>query len=215
VHKREEATHVFRRLNNKLPVSLHYLRRRVKGPEGWARAHDLHGVESEEKRCDDAKIATPATYRPEEVGIFLFTRCYETAIGEHMSAPSRLSTVRPKVRVRWPIPPPSVRPAAPVLPTVPLGVAIPKACVAWSTSAQTQPPSTRTVHAEGSTRIPFIRDRSITRPSSQIPSPPPLCPPPRIAVSRPLSRPKFTAAMTSATSTQRAIKRGRLSIIAL
>ena len=33
---------------------------------------------------------------------------------------------------------------------------------------------TLTVRAEGSTRIPFIRERSITRPSSQIPRPPPL-----------------------------------------
>ena len=39
-----------------------------------------------------------------------------------MSAPSRLSMVRPKVRVRWPMPPPSVSPATPVLLTVPLGV---------------------------------------------------------------------------------------------
>jgi hypothetical protein len=61
----------------------------------------------------------------------------------------------------------------------PLGVAIPNACVAWSTSPQTQPPATRTVRAFGSTRIPFSIDRSITRPSSQTPSPAPLWPPPR------------------------------------
>ena len=33
--------------------------------------------------------------------------------------------VRPKVRVKWPMPPPNVNPATPVLATVPLGVAIP------------------------------------------------------------------------------------------
>ena len=44
-------------------------------------------------------------------------------------------------------------------------------------------------------------DRSMTRPSSQLPSPGPLWPPPRMASSRPCSRAKFTAAMTSAAST--------------
>ena len=79
------------------------------------------------------------------------------------------------------MPPPNVSPPTPVVEMKPLGVASPKACVAWSTSPQVQPPSTRTVRADGSTRIPFIPERSITRPSSQVPSPGPLCPPPRTA----------------------------------
>jgi hypothetical protein len=56
---------------------------------------------------------------------------------------------------------------------------------------------------------------SITKPSSTLPNPGPLWPPPRIAIGRLPSRPKFTAAMTSATSAQRAISHGRLSIMAL
>ena len=56
---------------------------------------------------------------------------------------------------------------------------------------------TRTVRF-GSTRTPFIVDRSMTRPSSTLPSPGPLWPPPRMAIGRLLSRPKLTAAMTSA-----------------
>ena len=67
----------------------------------------------------------------------------------------------------------------------------------------------------GSTRTLFIIDRSITRPSLQLPSPGPLWPPPRMASSRPCSRAKFTAVMTSAASTARAIRRGRLSIMPL
>ena len=57
--------------------------------------------------------------------------------------------------------------------------------------------------------------KSITNPSSQIPRPPPLCPPLRIARRRSFLRAKFTERITSATSAQRAIRRGFLSIIAL
>ena len=71
----------------------------------------------------------------------------------------------------------------------------------------TQPAPARTVRFAGSTCTPFIVDRSMTRPSSTLPSPGPLCPPPRIAIGSLLSRPKFTAAITSAASTQRAISK--------
>ncbi len=47
------------------------------------------------------------------------------------------------------MPPPSVRPPTPVVPMIPLGVAIPTSCVAASTSRQVAPPSTRTVRAVG------------------------------------------------------------------
>jgi hypothetical protein len=58
-------------------------------------------------------------------------------------------------------------------------------------------------------------ERSITSPSSTLASPAPLWAPPRIATSSPASRANVTAAATSAASRQRAISRGRLSIIAL
>ena len=61
--------------------------------------------------------------------------------------------------------------------------------------------------------MPFIGERSMTSPSSQVPSPPPLCPPPRTARVSPCSRAKLTAAITSATSAQRAIRPGCLSIM--
>jgi hypothetical protein len=48
--------------------------------------------------------------------------------------------------------------------------------------------SDRTVRAAASTRMPFDPDRSMTSPSSQVPSPPPLCPPPRTASSSDRSR---------------------------
>ena len=55
----------------------------------------------------------------------------------------------------------------------------------------------------------------MTSPSSTLPRPGPLWPPPRMAIEEPLSRPKFTAAITSATSAQRAMSSGRLSIMPL
>ena len=113
------------------------------------------------------------------------------------------------------MPPPSVSPPTPVDETIPNGTARPKAWVAWSTSPEVHPGPTRTVRVAGSTRTPFICDRSITSPSSQLPRPGPLCPPPRTASSSPFSRAKLTAVTTSATSTQRAISSGRLSIMPL
>src|SRR5215472_17543016 len=63
--------------------------------------------------------------------------------------------------------------------------------------------------------LPFISERSITRPSSQVPRLGPLCPPPRTANGSWCSRAKLTAAITSATSTQRTISAGCLSIMPL
>ena len=85
-------------------------------------------------------------------------------------------------RERWPMPPPRVSPPTPVVDTIPLGVASPKAWVAWSTSPQVQPPSTRTVRAAGSTWMPFIGERSMTSPSSTVPKPAALWPPLRTAI---------------------------------
>jgi hypothetical protein len=61
-------------------------------------------------------------------------------------------------------------------------------------------PCTCAVRRAGSTRIPFIRDRSMTSPSSTVPRSPPLWPPPRIAAVWPRSRAQLTAVMTSPTS---------------
>ena len=105
------------------------------------------------------------------------------------------------------MPPPSVRPA-----TV---VADPNGYVAALKSPHVAPPSARAVADAGSTRMPRIRDRSITTPPSHVPKPGTLCPPPRTARSSPLSRARFTAAMTSPTFAARTIIAGLRSIIAL
>ena len=131
------------------------------------------------------------------------------------SASSRLSIASPCLRLRWPMPPPSVRPPTPVVETIPLGVARPCSFVALSTSPQVQPPPARTVRACGSTSMSFSSDRSITTPSSAVPRPAPLWPPPRMASSKSLSRANATTRATSSGVAGRAINAGRLSIIAL
>ena len=113
------------------------------------------------------------------------------------------------------MPPPRVSPATPVDARKPDGVAMPNATVAWSTSAQVQPASARTVWWRGSTVVLRSSDRSMTRTPSPTPSPAALWPPPRTAISAPCARPNRTQATTSAASRQRAIAAGCLSIMAL
>ena len=98
------------------------------------------------------------------------------------SAPTRLSQARPYLRISQPMPPPRVKPPTPVVETRPPVVARPYAWVSWSTSAQTAPPPTVARRASGSTRTPFIGERSITIPSSTVENPATLWPPPRTAI---------------------------------
>src|SRR5437899_3365904 len=127
----------------------------------------------------------------------------------------RLSSDRPAPRVRYPMPPPKVSPAMPVVEMIPPVVARPNAWVAWLTSPHVAPPSARAVFVAGSTRIPRMRPRSTTSASSAAPKPGTLWPPPRMATAKPAARAALTAAMTSATPVQRTTTAGRLSIIAL
>src|SRR5204863_522167 len=97
------------------------------------------------------------------------------------SAETRLSTVRPCLLESQPRPPPKVRPAMPVSDTVPPLVARPKACVSWSKSIHLTPGSARARRAAGSTRMPFIVERSMSSPPSQTLWPGMLWPPPQTA----------------------------------
>ena len=129
------------------------------------------------------------------------------------STESRLSQAVPCLRASQPMPPPSVSPAMPVVATNPPVVASPNSCVSRSNSPQVTPGRARAVPASGSTRTPFIPDRSMTMPSSQTAFPATLWPPPRTATRRPCSLAKVTAATTSATPAQLAMITGRLSTI--
>ncbi len=90
----------------------------------------------------------------------------------------------PNVRRSQPWPPPRVRPATPVVDTIPPTATRPKAWVSRSTSPQVAPPSARTSRLSTSTRTARIGDRSITMPPSQVAKPAALCAPPRTATSR-------------------------------
>ena len=125
------------------------------------------------------------------------------------SAATRLSHARPCRRINQPMPPPRVKPPIPVDDTRPPVVASPYACVSWSTSAQTAPPPTVARRASGSTRTPFMGERSITSPPSQVEKPATLWPPPRTATGRWLLRAKPIAAITSAAPVHLATSAGR------
>ena len=73
------------------------------------------------------------------------------------SAATRLSQARPCRRSSQPEPPPSVRPATPVLETRPPVVARPWSAVARSTCAQMAPPPTRAMRRPGWTSTADIR----------------------------------------------------------
>jgi hypothetical protein len=121
-------------------------------------------VQLELEGGDDAEVATAAAQRPEEV-LVLGRACPEEAAiggddigGEQVVAGEAVLGLQPA----------SVSPATPVLETVPPVVARPKACVSRSSSAQITPACTCAVRRVGSTRMPFIGERSITMPSSQV-----------------------------------------------
>ena len=87
------------------------------------------------------------------------------------SAATRLSALKPALRLSHPMPPPSVRPPMPVWLTKPPTVARPCAWVAASTSAQVAPPPQTARRAAGSTVTWFMRLRSSISPPSQTANP--------------------------------------------
>ena len=102
----------------------------------------------------------------------------------------------------------------PVVDTTPLVVASPNAWVSASNSAPVRPASARTVARAGSTRMPFMGDKSIMNPPSHTLLPAALWPPLWTATTCCWSRAKLTAATTSPGSAQRTIPAGERSIIA-
>ena len=101
------------------------------------------------------------------------------------SAPIRRSEVTPYFRPRIPSPPPSVRPAIPTEGQVPAGMARPCSCNASYTSPSDAPaPILATAPSTDTDRI---GETSISRPPVEDP-PAKLCPPLRVACSRPCRR---------------------------
>ena len=84
----------------------------------------------EQERGDDAEVAAAAANGPEQVAVLLGLATTKLPSASTTSAASRLSMVRPYLRVRCPMPPPSVSPPTPVVEMMPDGTASPNACVA-------------------------------------------------------------------------------------
>ena len=76
----------------------------------------------------------------------------------------------------------------PVVDTIPPVVASPCAPVASLNPFHVVPPPARAMRRSGSTSTVRIPDRSATTASSAVPNPGTLCPPPRTANGRPVSR---------------------------
>jgi hypothetical protein len=128
------------------------------------------------------------------------------------SAEMRLSQLRPCLRTKCPIPPPSVNPPSPVDETSPPVVAKPKSWVSRSSCFQVVPPCALARPARASTCTARIWDRSMTRPSSQVENPARLWAPPRTAIGSPSLLAKRTATTTSAVPVHRTIIAGYRSI---
>ena len=132
-------------------------------------------VQAERERRDDAEVSAAAPDRPEQVRILVRAGPDLASLSAStMSAPSRLSIARPHLRVRCPNPPPSVRPPTPVVEMMPLGVAesVGVGCLV-DLAPCTAPTDRHGSLLRGRPGCPWSRDRSITRPSSQLPRPAP------------------------------------------
>src|SRR5262249_42321668 len=171
--KREESVDVLRCAEDERPVRLEHLRTLFERPERRPGVHGSHRMCVELEGRHDPEVATPGSAQNRS-GLLRSSVVTALPSASTTSAETRLSIVRPYRRVRYPMPPPSVSPATPVEEIKPVGTARPNGCVAWSTSPQTQPAATRTVRATGSTRAPRIAEKSMTRPVSHVPNPPPL-----------------------------------------
>ena len=121
------------------------------------------------ERRDDAEIAAAAAERPEQIGMSRRAGAHQLAVWRARRRRAMQVVHRhADVPSSQPKPPPSVRPAMPVSPTVPPVVARPNACVSRSNSSTSRPVRRATVRAAGSTRIAFMSQKSITRPSSHV-----------------------------------------------
>ncbi len=178
---------------------------RTSGPSGWS-------LNSNE--VTTPKLPPPPRSAQNRSGLSLSLARTRLPSAVTTSAEMRLSMVSPNLRVVQPNPPPSVRPATPVVELMPSGVASACACASLSKSASVAPGWTLAVRVLGSMRTDLISERSMSTPPLQTELPAMLWPPLRTASSRFSSRAVLTAWVTSAASRQRAASAGERSIMA-
>src|SRR4029077_10243654 len=121
------------------------------------------------ERRNDTEIATAAPQRPEKVRILGRTGVQKFGVrGDHIRRNETVDSQAELAGNPAEAAPFNVKPAMPVVELMPVGTASPNGCVSRSRSASVAPGSTHALRAFGSTRTPFIPDRSITIPWSQI-----------------------------------------------
>src|SRR5215203_5803471 len=168
---------------------------RIKGHA--ANDHRTDRVQSVLEGRDDAKIAAAASERPEQVAIVIDAGSNQPAVGEHDVCAEQIVD-RHAERPPEPTKATTERESSnSCIATVPPVVASPCAWVAASNSVHFTPGSARAVRVAASTVMAFIEEKSMTRPSSQVPVPATPWAPPRMASGKRCSRAKLTAACTS------------------
>ena len=141
----------------------------------------LDRVQLEAERGDDAEVAAAAAQRPEEIGVLLLVRRDEAAVGEHDVGLEQIVDGQAELAGE-------MADAAAEGDAADAGGGDDAARRGQTEGvrgvvqiAQQAPPRRRRCRRLGSTRTPFIGERSMTSPSSTVPSPGPLWPPPRMA----------------------------------
>ena len=123
------------------------------------------------ERRDNAEVASAAFERPEQIGVGRFADVQEAAVGGH-DVRGQETIARHPVGAAQPALSSSERQIPiPVVDMTPPAAARPKGCVSRSRSPDVAPPSARTRRPATSTRTPFISDKSITMPPSQVANP--------------------------------------------
>ena len=159
------------------------------------------------ERRRHAKSAPPAA--PHQIRLRAVAHAADRAIRRHQLDLDEVVGGQSEAAMSHPSPPPRVRPAMPVLETAPRSRPG-RAGVSRQLPHRT-PPWARAVCAPGSTRMSFIRARSIMRPPSsratgqRVPAP-------RTDTSSPASPARRTASATSAVPGTAAMSEGRLLI---
>ena len=184
----EEAVQLARRRREELAVGREHLGARLDRPEGRAADDGADLVQPEQERGDDAEVAAAAADRPEEVGVLVGARADALAAGEHHLGLEQVVD-RQAALARQVADAAAEREAADAGgrddPARGRQAVLVGGGVDLAPGAAAADPDRARL---GSTSICFSGERSMTTPSSQVPSPAPLWPPPRTASSRSWSR---------------------------
>ena len=125
----EEPVELAGRLGDELAIPPHHLGGVLERPEHRAGVVGVDGCALKRNDVTTPKLPPPPRTAQKRSAFSLALAVTNCPSASTMSTASRLSIVRPHCRVRWPMPPPSVRPPTPVVEMMPAGTARPNACV--------------------------------------------------------------------------------------